>query len=358
MTDCRPRPRVARTPIHWPGGILTLILAAGFFATACRQSGQSELRKQTRLIMDTYVTLTAWGPTAKADKALGQAFTRLEEINRKFNHLDSASPVFAFNTRGEPITDPEVVGVLRRAVEISRLSGGAFDVTVEPLVRLWGFYGDSLAVPAQSAIDSCLKSVGYEKLVVESAQVTRTDPRTTIDLGGIAKGWALEEAARVLRAAGVDSGIVDLGGDVMVIGRKGDEKWKVGIRNPRGDGILGVLAVSNLAVITSGDYERFFWGPDSVRYCHILDPKTGWPARGMISSTVVTRDPVFGQGMSKVLFVLGPSALELAGQGEHFEGLLIDDNMRAYISPGLGAAMDSRLDSAGVRVESAPGRTR
>lgn len=348
MTDGRPCPRVAHTPIPRPGGLVVLMLAAGFIATSCRQSGQTEPRKQTRLIMDTYVTLTALAPRAAADRAIGLAFERLEEINRKFNHLDSTSPVHAFNTRGEAIVDPEVVGVLRRAVEVSRLSGGAFDVTVEPLVRLWGFYGDTLAVPDQSAIDSCLRFVGYANLAVESTRVTRTNPQTTIDLGGIAKGWALEEAARVMRAAGVDSGIVDVGGDVMVIGRKGAENWRVGVRNPRADGILGVLAVSNLAVVTSGDYERFFFGPDSIRYCHILDPRTGWPARGMISTTVVTRDPVFAQGMSKVLFVLGPAALELAGSVEHFEGLLINDSMRAFMSSGLAGAL--KIDEAGTGI--------
>jgi len=217
--------------------------------------------------MDTYVTITAAAPAARADKAIDLAFDRLEDINRKFNHLDSTSPVFAFNGGKEPLTDSEIVEVVRGAQAVSELSAGTFDITVEPLVRLWGFYGGKMAVPSQAAIDSCLKLVGYRKLSVEGGRVTKLDPRVTIDLGGITKGYALKEAARVLRANGVDSAIIDAGGDVYAIGRKGNENWKVGVRNPRGDGILGVAAVSNLAVVTSGDYERYFWGSprDTIR---------------------------------------------------------------------------------------------
>jgi len=333
-----------------------LSLAAGFFVLTCRQ-GSSALRKETRLMMDTYVTISVFAPGPAAAAGLDSAFARLEQIDHKFNHLDSASPLYAFNERNVPITDPEIIAVLALAQRISALSGGAFDVTVEPLVRLWGFYGGCPAVPAQRQIDSCLRFVGYENLAIAGGRVTKRNPATRIDLGGIAKGFGLAEAARVLRRAGVDSALIDLGGDVYAIGRKGNQDWKVGIRNPRGDGVLGVVALRNLAAVTSGDYERFFWGPppesanaerrgsdfgarpshspDSVRYCHILDPHTGWPARGFCSTTVLMRDPVLAQGLSKVLFILGPEALKLGDSTERFEALLVTDSLRAIVSDGL-----------------------
>jgi len=316
--------------------------------------------------MDTYVSISAYGPTAQADKALDLAFTRLEEINQKFNHLDSTSPVFAFNSRNEPIIDTEVVAVLKAAQEISVASGGVFDVTVEPLVRLWGFYSGKLAVPAQRDIDSCLRFVGYQNLVVEPGRVTKKNPNTTIDLGGIAKGYALKEAARVLRSSGIDSALIDAGGDVYALGKKANQNWKVGVRNPRAEGIIGIAAVSNLAVVTSGDYERYFFGPDSVRYCHIINAKTGWPAHtapterasgrdaGMASTTVIMRDPLAAQGWSKVLFILGPDAIALGDAAGGFEALLIDYGMKAYMSKGLVGAM--KLDLAGTGIEPAAGR--
>jgi thiamine biosynthesis lipoprotein len=147
----------------------------------------------------------------------------------------------------------------------------------------------------------------------------------------------------VLRRLGVDSALIDLGGDVYAIGRKGDQPWKVGVRNPRGDGVVGVVALHNLAAVTSGDYERFFLGPDSVRYCHILNPHTGWPARGFCSTTVLMRDPLLAQGFSKVLFILGPEALKLADSTDHFEALLITDSMKVITSAGLAGAIDLKL---------------
>ena len=306
------------------------------------------MRKQTRLMMDTYVTVSAVGPGPNANAGLDSAFARLEQISHKFNHLDSTSPIYAFNQRNEPITDSEIVHVLKAAQRISVLSGGAFDVTVEPLVRLWGFYDANPALPQQRQIDSCLKFVGYTNLQIDSGRVTKRDPRTRIDLGGIAKGFGLAEAAKVLRRAGVDSELIDLGGDVYAIGKKANQNWKVGVRNPRGEGIIGVAAVSNLAVVTSGDYERFFFGPDSVRYCHIIDPRTGWPAKGFVSSTVIMRDPVWAPGWSKVLFILGPDAMSLSEKAGGFEALLISDRLKASMTEGLARALKLNLEEFGI----------
>jgi len=292
------------------------------------------VRKQTRLLMDTYVTIQALGSASVADRAIESAFVRLEQVNRKFNHLDSASPLHAFNTGDAPLTDPELVRVVRAAVAVSEASGGAFDVTVEPLVRLWGFYGDSPAVPPQRQIDSCLEFVGYRKLRIEEGRVSKLDPRVKIDLGGIAKGYALGEAVRELRQAGITSAIVDLGGDVYALGRKGDRQWKVGIRDPRGEGVMDVVAAEDRAAVTSGDYERFFFGPDSVRYCHIIDPATGSPAHGVASATVLMRDPLTAQGWSKVLFIRGRDALPLIEQAGGIEALLVIDKQEVIRSAG------------------------
>jgi thiamine biosynthesis lipoprotein len=192
--------------------------------------------------------------------------------------------------------------------------------------------------------------VGFRNLVVERGRVTKRRPDVTIDLGGIAKGYALDGAARVLRAGGVENALIDLGGDVYALGRKGNRDWKVGVRNPRAEGVIDVVAVSNMAVVTSGDYERFFWGPprdtirnaeagfghvprDSVRYCHIIDPATGWPPRGLISTTVVMRDPLTAQGWSKVLFIRGKDALPLLKRAG-IEALLVNDKQEVVRSAG------------------------
>ena len=178
----RPRPTAPRGSLPKAWSALFLSLAAGFFVLTCRQ-GSSALRKETRLMMDTYVTISVFAPGPAAAAGLDSAFARLEQIDHKFNHLDSTSPLYAFNERNVPITDPEIIAVLALAQRISALSGGAFDVTVEPLVRLWGFYGGCPAVPAQRQIDSCLRFVGYENLAIAGGRVTKRNPATRIDLG-------------------------------------------------------------------------------------------------------------------------------------------------------------------------------
>ena len=291
------------------------------------------VRKQTRLLMDTYVTIQALGNASVADRAIESAFVRLEQVNRKFNHLDSTSPLHAFNAGDAPLADPELVAVVKAAVAVSEASGGAFDVTVEPLVRLWGFYGDHPAVPEQRQIDSCLRLVGYRNLIVVPDRVTGRNPETRIDLGGIAKGYALGEAARALRAGGVDSALIDIGGDVYAIGSKDKEKWRIGVRNPRAEGVLAVVPAEDLAAVTSGDYERFFFGLDSVRYCHIIDPATGRPAHGVASATVLVRDPLAAQGWSKVLFIRGRDAIPLVERAAG-AGLLVTDRQEVVRSAG------------------------
>jgi FAD:protein FMN transferase len=316
------------------GRRLLLLACAVLLPTVSCRPSTPVVRKQTRLLMDTYVTIQVLGRGPVADSAIEAAFVRLEEINRKFNHLDSTSPLYAFNTRNEPLTDPELVEVVKAGVAVSEASDGTFDITVEPLVRLWGFYGDHPSVPPQRAIDSCLKMVGYKNLVVEPDRVTKRRPDVTIDLGGIAKGYGLAAAARVLRQSGITSAIVDIGGDVYAIGRKGSQSWKVGIRNPRGEGVIEVVAAEDLAAVTSGDYERYFFSPDSVRYCHIIDPRTGWPAHGVASATVLMRDPLTAQGWSKVLFIRGRDALPLIEQAGGIEGLLVTDKQEIIRSAG------------------------
>lgn len=319
-------------------GLSAFALAAGLLAIACSKTGAPPLRQQTRFLMDTYVTVKAIGPAGRTDRAIAAAFDRMAEIDRDFNFVDSTSPVYRFNYRNEPLAEPEQVALVERALAISRATDGAFDITVQPLVNLWGFYTDHPAIPGAEALDSVRAATGYQYIVADGGRITKIRPDIAIDLGGIAKGYSLQEAARVLRAAGVDSAVIDAGGDVLCLGRKAGENWKIGIRHPRRDGMLGVLAAANLAVVTSGDYERFF-EVDGVRYCHILDPRTGYPARGLVSVTVVARDPVEADAWATALFVLGTDGLRQLEAAEGVEAMLVTDSLEVIVSPGLAGAL-------------------
>ncbi len=318
--------------------LLFLSLAAVFVLWQRNKSQGEYLEKQIHYMMDTYVTIHALGPKEVTAKAIDLALDRLQEIDVKFNQLNPKSPVYAFNQNNEAITDPEIIGLLRLAQEVSRKYDGAFDITVEPLVELWGFYSKSYCIPKAEQIKDALTKVGYQHLRMDNTKLEKDDVGVKIDLGGIAKGYALGQAAKVLKAQGVTSALIDIGGDIYALGKKGARLWKVGIKDPRHDGILGYVQVQDTAVVGSGDYERFFI-KDGKRYHHIFNPKTGYPAQGAVSVTLIYPDPVLAQAWAKIPFVLGPEkGLELFGQIPGIEAMIITASGERFSSLGLRRA--------------------
>lgn len=298
------------------------------------------VQKQTRFLMNTAVTIQLPGD-ASALKLIEKAFDRMEEVDRKFNVLSTESPIYHFNHENVPITDSEVLGLVETSLELSEKSGGAFDVTVYPLVDLWGFFRDAPAVPAPADIAASLKKVGWRQLRIDGGSLTKLNSDVEIDLGAIAKGYAVGEAVKVLKGEGVTSALIDAGGDIYAIGELGGRPWKVGIRKPRGEGVVGVLDVSDLTVVTSGDYERFF-EKNGVRYHHILDPATGFPADGLISVTVICEDPVQGDGLSTALFVLGAEkGMELVEATDGVESIMVTKDGKVLVSQGLKGNMET-----------------
>ncbi|CAB1058035.1 hypothetical protein D1BOALGB6SA_2791, partial [Olavius sp. associated proteobacterium Delta 1] len=144
------------------------------------------------------------------------------------------------------------------ALQIARDSDGAFDITIAPLIELWGYYGDSPRLPSEEEVQACLRKVGYHHLMLKNSSLQKSQADVQIDLGGIAKGYAVGQAVEVLKREGIFSALIDAGGDVYGLGKRGGDMWKVGIRSPRGDDILGYVEIEDLAVMGSGDYERFF----------------------------------------------------------------------------------------------------
>ncbi len=316
-----------------------IILVVAVIFVLNKRTG-SLLQKKTRFLMDTYCTIRVFGPKDKIDKAVTVAFDRMEEIDEKFNSLNPESPLYAFNYKGNPIIDGEIIDIIEVASEVSNQSDGAFDITTQPLMELWGFYGNSPDLPEKAAIEKCLQMIGYKNLFITDNQIENSLQDIRIDLGGIAKGYALREAAEALKEAGVDSALIDAGGDIYAMGKIEGENWKIGLRNPRGEGDIGVLEVSDLAVVTSGDYERFFI-KDDIKYCHILDPRTGYPAGELASVTVVSPDPVRADAWATALFVLGLEGMKFVEETEELEVIMITVDMKVFCSSGLLEALDS-----------------
>lgn len=283
--------------------------------------------------MDTYVTIQVPGGSRQLE-VIGRAFDRMEEVDKKFSMNDPGSILYKFNNQGTPVTDPEIVKIIARAIRVSELSGGKFDVTVYPLMKLWGFY-DEKRLPSKQEIKEVLKVVGYKYLTIKDGVLTKAKKGAGVDIGGIAKLYALEEGAKILKDAGIKSGLMDVGGDIYAIGKLNGKDWKVGIRNPRGDGVIGAIDVSDMLVISSGDYERFF-EKDGIRYHHLMDPSTGYPARGLSSVTIMCADPEAADGLSAAIFIMGmEKGFELVKKLGNIEAMAVTEAQEIFYSDGL-----------------------
>lgn len=310
------------------------VLVAGAAGLAAAPSTEP-LEKRTRFMMGTYVTLYVGGPAEQAARAAELALDRMEEVDRKFNVLSPESPLYAFNHDGTPVSDPEILEVVAAALEMSQVTGGAFDPTVAPLIELWGFYGDSPHLPADDEIRVCLDRVGHEFVRIEGGLLTKTKEGVEIDLGAIAKGHAVAQGADVLRREGITSALIDAGGDVYALGDRGGRRWKVGIRSPRGEDLLGYLEVRDLAIMGSGDYERFFIH-EGKRYHHIFDPTTGYPAEGLTGVTAITADPMMADAWATALFVLGPDAgLPIVERTSGLDAIMVTESGEVLYSSGM-----------------------
>lgn len=300
--------------------------------SACVLFGEST-HKRTRFLMDTYVTIQARGGK-EVVQVIDRAMDRMGDIDRRFSIKDPEGEIYRFNYLGIPVTDPEIIKIIKRAVRVSEMSGGKFDVTVYPLMKIWGFYGEK-RVPTKREIREALKKVGYKYLVIKDGLLVKTNKDTAIDIGGIAKLFALEEGSKILKESGIKSAIIDVGGDIYATENNADRTWTIGIRNPRGDDLIGSVDVSDMLVVSSGDYERYF-ERDGVRYHHLMDPLTGYPARGLSSVTVLCEDPETAAGLSAAVFVMGmEKGFELAKRLGTFEVIAVTEDQKVFCSEGI-----------------------
>ena len=314
--------------------------------------------------LDTYIEITLYASSeAGAEAALDVAEQIFMDAGRLMTRYPAgrqagASDVARVNAGAGGVPTPigaETFGLLRRALDYCAASGGAFDISLGALSDLWDFRGEA-RVPGGAEIERTLALSGYKKITLDESGVAVSIPAgLQIDLGGIAKGYATQKAADAMRAMGVAHAIIDAGGDLYALGCKpptGDGSqgggaapadasaiaapWIVGIRHPRDEGaLLATLPAINKAVVTSGDYERFFLD-GGERFCHILDPKTGWPARACVSATVIADDATLADYLSTAVFVLGPvDGLALVAGIDGAEAVVVGADMRVSVSPGL-----------------------
>jgi len=241
------------------------------------------------------------------------------------------------------------IELLQQSLEYSHLSHGAFDVTIGPLTALWNFEDGQGDLPDPEAIEQKLPLVDYRGLFLDKEHqvVGLKKAGAMIDLGGIAKGFGVDRAVSVLKQEKIAGGIVNAGGDIRLFGKKpGEEVWHIGIQHPRRTNeILVSLKLTDQSIVSSGDYERFFL-KDNLRYHHILDPKTGWPATDCQSVTIVSKTALEGDALCTSVFILGTEkGMALIEGLAHIEGLIIDGQGKVHVSEGLKSSLLWRENS-------------
>ena len=325
-------------------GLLAIfLLSAGFIIARffpellpTRADDQSEATMEI-FAMDTYITMTAYGKDAEI--ALTEAENKMAELERSWSVTNPESDIYAVNhSNGRPVNvSEETAALLLFTLRMARETGGALEPTIYPVLTAWGFTTEENRVPTDAEITALLENVGYERIRLEDTTV-QLDKDMMLDLGAVGKGYAGDLATQVLKENGITSALLDLGGNIQVIGTKPDgSPWRLGLRDPFSDGTLGVMEISNQAVVTSGAYERYFIGEDGTMYGHIIDPATGYPAEsGLASATVIADEGRLCDALSTSLYVMGTErAIEYWQQHHDFEMILVTDNGEIYLTDDI-----------------------
>lgn len=295
--------------------------------------------------MDTYMTLTAYGSHREA--ALEDACAEIRRLEALLSTGSDSSEVCALNQSGSGVLSDDTAALLEYALGLYDSTGGAFDITVYPLMELWGFTTQDYQVPTADALQSTLALVGADRLTYDSDTRTLTlGEGQAIDFGGIAKGYTSQRVMELFLEAGVTSAMVSLGGNIHCLGTKPDGSlWRIGIQDPAGaEGeIAAVVSVADQAVITSGGYQRYFEDEDTGEtYHHIIDPATGYPAKsGLSSVSIVTGDGTLGDGLSTALYIMGleEATAYWRAHSTLFQAILIDDDGAIYVTEGIADAV-------------------
>ncbi len=322
--------------------------------TISKETMETPSASQDIFAMDTYMTVTAYGE--KCTEAVQAAVDEINRLDDLWSVGNSESEISILNENGSVILSDETYTVVKEALELYDSTGGLFDITVYPLMVEWGFTTEDYKVPTDDKIKELLKLTGIDKITLddETHQIT-LQTGTQIDLGGIAKGYTSARIMDIFSEYGIVSGLVSLGGNVQLYGTKVDgSDWRVGVENPDNtikalstSDYIGVVQISDKALITSGGYQRYFVDDNGEKHHHIIDPRTGSPSNsGLISVTIVSDDGLLADGLSTSLFIMGKDDA-ISYWHEHsdqFDFILVDSEGKIYVSKGIESNFSSELD--------------
>ena len=288
-------------------------------------------------LMDTVVDVRVDG--RHSERLVAEAFATMEGLEKTLSRFMEESEIAAINRgAGQWVqVSPITLEVIELGLKMADLTGGIFDITIGAVLDLWGFGSGYYRVPSEEELAEALATVDYSKVEINREQgLVRIPEGTVLGLGGIAKGYIVDAGTALLREANVERSIINAGGDISTIGRRPDNMpWRVGVQDPQKPSeIRWILPLDGLSVVTSGDYQRYFMHNDE-RYHHIIDPRDGYPAKGLRSVTIVGKDSVTSDTLSTAVFVLGwEDGRALVESLPDIEAIIVSDT-GTWVSPGL-----------------------
>lgn len=307
-------------------GLLILFIVYG-----CGQKFPSK----KEFLMDTEVEIIL---PQGSEEDFAAAFNEMRRIEKSMDIHDPESEISRVNrlaSKKAVQIGKEIFEILEESVEYSALTSGAFDVSIRPLSRLWGDRGKLKEIPEAREIEEKLPLVNYKNIILDERNQTVEFKKKgmVLDLGAIAKGYALDRAIKVLQGRGIKEALINAGGDIRVMGER---VWKVGLQHPRKENeVLAVIRLKDQAIATSGDYQRYFI-KEGKRYHHIVNPETGYPANECMSATIIGPSAIQTDILATGVFILGPEkGLELIESLKDVEGIIIDAQGKILLSSGL-----------------------
>ncbi len=314
--------------------ICALILSACGYTLG--NTSTDTMKTSTIFAMDTIMELQVSGEEA----LLTDAEQQIRNLEKKLSVTDDTSEIYCLNQDKKAELSEETLEILNGAMDICDGTDGALDISIYPVLKSWGFTTGEYSVPSEDVLEELVRNVDYSQIQIDGRRVTIPEGME-IDLGSVVKGYTGTMIANFLKDNGVTSALINLGGNVQCIGTKlNGEPWNVAIKSPFSDsksGIIGVLKATDLAIITSGGYERYFEKNGEV-YWHILDPDTGKPARnGIVSVTVIGEDGLMCDALSTALFVMGKDeAIEYwQDRSDEFDMIIITEDGNIYITGAI-----------------------
>ncbi len=333
-----PEARLSVFRIGLAGLVLALLLLSG--------CSKAPVTQQQSYVFGTLVEVTIAGvPPERAQQLTAQVFAEFDRLHHEF-HAWQPGPLQQLNAAlaaGQSYAaDPQMLAVLRDARGWADRSGNLFNPAIGGLIGLWGFHADEFVphVPGSDQIAAWVQAQPkLDDLQFNGNQISSRNRAVQVDLGGYAKGYALDRAAALLRAAGVKNALINIGGNVLALGTRNGEPWRVGIRHPRENAPMAVLALHDgEAIGTSGDYQRYF-EVNGQRYCHLIDPATGWPARGVWAATVLAEPGpqagVLSDVASKPVFIGGVAKFPQSARAMGVAALMVDDKGGVQVTEAL-----------------------